>query len=174
MDSATQTSMTKSRDVSPTDTLLFFPRYLSSDEVSKRVLRTLLAFQIINFCCIVAALTMVASAINNTTLQKEVNPLTVNLKGILVIITISLPFIPLRIILWQHGIRSRPIMGFRLFVTAILGLNIVLWCLIIFVLAMRENLPDNLDEGKITGDRFPLHSMQVCLLLFCKRRGVFC
>lgn len=163
MDSVNQHATSRPQDIGSAEMLFYFPQYPSCHKISKRVLGILLAFQIIDFCCILAVVTLVAITINllkATALQADVAPNMTNVQGILVIATMSLPLLPLRIILWKRGIRTQPAVRFRLFATTIFGLSIILWSLVIFVLLVKGgDWGERLEQEKLN----KAHVLRVCL-----------
>jgi len=172
METAQRTS--SFQDIETNEGLVFFPRYSFSNEVSRRVLRTLIVFQIINLSCTIAVVVMIATtirvykAINDTTLGKDIEPYIANAQNIPVIAVVTFSLVPLRAILWKHSTRSQPAMQFRFIATVVLGLSIILWSLAVLVLLIRsDSLPDDLcwsgvERGEAMDKGCNIRTMQVC------------
>jgi len=172
METARPTS--SSQDNETNEGLVFFPRYSASNEVSRRVLRTLIASQIINLSCIIAVMIMIATTIgvyntiNDTMLGKDIEPYITNAWGVSVIAIISFSLVPLRTILWKHSTQSQPVMQFRFLVTIVLDLSIILWSLAILALLIKsDSLPHDLcwssvEKGEALNKGCHICAMQVC------------
>jgi len=162
------------QDDSTAETLFFFPQYSSSNDTLKRVLRVLITIQILNFSCILAVVTMAATTINlsntinNSILQKDIEPYTTGLRGILVIAAVSFSVLPLRVVMWKHGTQSKSVIRFRLFTIIVFSVSIIIWSLAVVVLLMN-NLPDymcrtGVHKGKALNEGCCVHAMRVCAL----------
>ena len=166
--------ISSSQDVETSEGLVFFPQYSSSNMLSKRVLRTLIAFQIINLSCIIVVVVLIATtigvykAINDTILRNNITPYIANVQGIPVIAVVAFSLAPLRAILWKHSTQSQPVMQFRFLATIVFGLSIILWSLAILVLLIRsDSLPGDLcwsgvERGEAVEKGCCIRAMQVC------------
>ncbi len=71
----------------------------------RRVLQTLIVSQIINLSCIITVVIMITTtivvykAMNDTMLEKDIEPYIANAQGILVIAVVAFSLMPLHIIL---------------------------------------------------------------------------
>ncbi len=89
--------------------LVFFPQYSLSNEVLRWVLWTLIVSQIINLSCIITVVVMIATTIgvyntiNDTMLEKNIEPYIANAQSVPVIVIILFFLVPLRTILWKHS-----------------------------------------------------------------------
>lgn len=163
MNSVSQPAASSPQGLATTETLLFFPQYPSSHAISKRVLYILVAFQTVDFCCtltVVILLAIMIDLLTGSALQVDVAPDITNIQSILIIAMISLALLPVRISIWKRSMRSQPAAMFRLFITTILGLSIVLWGLIIFVLLVEgAHWGGRLEKERL----YKTQVMRVCL-----------
>lgn len=163
MSSVSQRAASRSQDLDSPESLLFFPQYPSSHAISTRVLRILFAFQTVDFCCILAVvilLTITIKLLKGSALQADVAPDIMNVQSILVIAIISLALLPVRILIWKRSIRSQTAAMFRLFTSTILGLSIILWGLMIFVLLVEgAHWGGSLEKERL----YKTQVMRVCL-----------
>lgn len=142
--------------------------------LSKRVLRTLIAFQIINLSCMIVVVVLIATtievykAINDTMLRNNIKPYMTNAQCVPVIAAVASSLVPLRAIMWKKTTRSQPVIQFRFIVTVILGLSIILWSLAILILLIRhDSLPDDLcwsgvERGEAQDKGCRIRAMKVC------------
>lgn len=169
----TTESTSSSQNIETNEGLVFFPRYTSSNETSKRVLSTLIVFQIIILSCTIAIVAMIATTIgiyktiNDTLLGKDIELYIANAQSIPVIAVVAFFLVPLRAILWKHSTRSQPAIQFRFIATTVLGLSITLWSLAVLVLLIRsDSLPAGLcwsgvERGEAVRKGCCIRAMQV-------------
>ena len=185
MSSVNQHAASRPQDLNSTERLLFFPPYSSSHAISPQVLQILFAFQIINFCCILAVVIFLAITIKllkGSALQADVAPDITNVQSILIIAIVSLALLPVRILIWKRSIRSQSAAMFHLFTTTILGLNIILWGLIIFVLLVEGvHWGGRLEKERLYKTQamrvclsYPLHSQHAHSLTYKQKGSLIC
>ena len=95
-----------SQDIKTNKGLVFFAQYSSSsNEMSRRVLQTLIVSQIINLSCIITVVVMIATTIgvyntiNDTMLEKNIEPYIANAQGVSVIAVVAFSLVSLHAIL---------------------------------------------------------------------------